>query len=423
MNPPYKIHYYVMNEQLEGRRKQWVRWFLAVSLLLTLIVLFLWWFFFWERVYTDDAYVQGNQVYITPLVPGFVTAIHTDDTFLVKEGDLLVQLDETNARLALLYAKKNLGNSIRQVCQAFHDVFIYKEEIEIIVADLIRAIQDYHHRKEAIQMESVSVEDLEHATAALRASYHQLKSKEAHYKKASSFVQGTSIRQHPLVQTASSQFRLEWVRKYRCKIFSPVTGLVAQRKVQVGMHVKEGEPLMSVIPLHQIWVNANFKETQMCDMRIGQTVELRSDLYGDKAIYHGTIVGLPGAAGNAFSLLPPQNLSGNWIKIVQRLPVRVALNEEELIKYPLRIGLSMEAFASTSNQQGLLVPIATNESPIYSTNVFEKEEGGDLEAVEEILKENIDPTLAEYLDLPLEIKTLNIESLISDLKTQLTHLE
>jgi membrane fusion protein (multidrug efflux system) len=162
---------------------------------------------------------------------------------------------------------------------------------------------------------------------------------------------------------------------------------------------------MSVIPLDQIWVNANFKETQLKRVRIGQKVKIHSDLYGWDVIFHGRVVGLPGAAGNAFSLLPPQNLSGNWIKIVQRLPVRVELDQEELKNHPLRIGLSMEATVNLRNQKGLRVPTTTKGSPLYETPIFEIEERGDKNLIEKIIRENMDPLIAQYEETPLQIES------------------
>ena len=369
------------------------------------IAFFLFWLLFLRFIeYTDDAYVEGNQVYITPLHPGFITAIHSDDTYLVRKGQVLIDLDKTDALIALNQANKNLAQVTREVCQMFHQVFVYQAEIEIKKAEYIKAAQDYEHRKNVIAEGGVSVEDFEHAIAALSSNFYSLQMTELLYEKALSLVQGTSIKTHPFLLEAADQLRNAWVQLYRCKIYSPVEGLVAQRKIQVGMWVDSGQMLMSVIPLDQIWVNANYKETQLKHMRIGQKVRITSDLYGDEILFHGTIAGLPGAAGNAFSLLPPQNLSGNWIKIVQRLPVRVTLDPDQLKQHPLRIGLSMEAIVDLRDQKGLLVPETNEGSPTYQTPIFEKEELGDEEEIAAILNENIDPTLSAYADTPLRIE-------------------
>jgi len=356
--------------------------------------------FFWNRAYTDDAYVQGNQVLLTPLVPGFVQAIHTDDTYLVKKGQLLVELDNTDAKIALDRAKEELAFTVRKVCGQFHEVFALEAAIEVSKAELIKTAQDFEHRNAVVGAGGVSVEDYEHSEAALRSSFFVLQKNEILLAQALSFVQGTSIMNHPEVVQKVDAARQAFVNLYRCKIYSPVEGLVAQRNIQVGMWIKQGDPLLAIIPLDQIWVNANFKETQMKRMRIGQKITLYSDLYGRGVPFQGTIVGLPGGAGNAFSLLPPQNLSGNWIKIVQRLPVRVELNTEELTMHPLRIGLSMEAWADLS-EEGLLVPDSTEGSPTYSTNIFAYEELGDLSWTEQIIRSNADPSLETFLTHPL----------------------
>ena len=377
-----------------------IYWGLCFALLLAG---FFYWFLFWRfREYTDDAYVEGNQVYITPLHSGFVKAIHTDDTYLVDKGQLLIELDETDALIALNNAKQKLAQAVRDVCQAFHQVFVYQAELEIKRAELIKAVQDYQHREDVIEEGGVSVENFEHAIAALRANFFSMTMVQFLYEKSLSMVQGTSLRDHPLILTAADKLRDAWVHLYRCKIYSPVKGLAAQRKIQVGMWIDSGKPLMSVIPLDQIWVNANFKETQLKHMRIGQNVKITSDLYGREVVFHGRVTGLPGAAGNAFSLLPPQNLSGNWIKIVQRLPVRVGLDLEECLHYPLRIGLSMKATVDLHDQQGLLVPLSTEGSPLYDTSIFQTEEKGDESLIGSIILENVDPKLTSYIETPIK---------------------
>jgi membrane fusion protein, multidrug efflux system len=388
-------------EILSKKRKKIALIFLSICLSLVLGFLLFWLLFLRYIEYTNDAYVEGNQVYITPLRPGFITTIHSDDTYLVKKGQVLIDLDKTDATIALNQSKKNLAQVVREVCQMFHQVFVYQAEIKVRKAEFIKSAQDYRHRKDVLEEGGVSVEDFEHAVAALSSAFYSLQMTELLYQRALSLVQATSIKTHPLVLEAADRLRQSWVELYRCRIYSPVEGLVAQRKIQVGMWVDSGQMLMSVIPLDQIWVNANYKETQLKHMRIGQPVRITSDLYGEEVVFHGTIAGLPGAAGNAFSLLPPQNLSGNWIKIVQRVPVRISLNPTELKLHPLRIGLSMEAVVDLRNQEGLLIPETNTNSPLYETPIYAFEEKGDEEAIALILKENIDPTLTSYADSPL----------------------
>ena len=262
------------------RRKKLAIYFWGFCLVLLLICLLFWICYFRFFKYTDDAYVQGNQVYITPLHPGFVTSIRTDDSFLVEKGQLLVTLDQTDSKIALERASEHLAQTVRQVCEMFHQVFVYRAEIDLKTAELIRDAQDFRHRYEVYREQGVSIEDYEHAIAALRAQYASLEMTGALYHKTLAAVQNTSLKDHPLVVTASDQVRDAWVHLYRCNIYSPVEGLAAQRTIQVGMWIPAGQPLMSVIPLDQIWVNANYKETQLKSMRLGQKVDITVDLWG-----------------------------------------------------------------------------------------------------------------------------------------------
>ncbi|MBM3197646.1 MAG: HlyD family efflux transporter periplasmic adaptor subunit [Chlamydiae bacterium] len=367
---------------------------------LSLSLLSAWLLYFRHRAYTDDAYVQGNLVTITPLQDGFVQSILTDDTFLVRKGQLLALLDNTNALLALDGAKEQLAIKVREIAGAFHELFALQAEVQAEKADFLQAVQDYEHRLAVLEIGGVSVEDFEHAEASLKRSFFLLMQTESLVRKQQAFLLGTAIATHPEVLAKIDLAKQAFVNLHRTKIYSPVEGLVAQRTVQVGTWISAGTPLMAVIPLDQIWVNANFKETQMKRMRIGQHVTLTSDLYGKDAVFQGTIIGLPGGAGNIFSLLPPQNLSGNWIKIVQRLPVRVALDPHALSHYPLRLGLSMKATVDL-RKSGPLVPDSTQEAPHYTTDIFTQEEEGDISWIEEIIRANSDPSLSDHLFIPL----------------------
>ncbi|WED42252.1 efflux RND transporter periplasmic adaptor subunit [Legionella cardiaca] len=382
-------------------------YYLAIITLVLLLGVFIYWLFVWRlQVYTNDSYVQGNQVRINALREGFVTSIYSDDTFLVKKGQLLVTLDETDSLIALEKAKAKLALTVREVCQAFHDVFRLKAEVGVRKAEHLKAKQNFRHRAGVIKARGVSLEDYQNASDDLKASLSALRSTKDHYQKILAFVQGSSITQHPSVQHAAQEVRDAWVQLYRCKIYAPVDGLIAQRTVQVGTTVKQNDSLMFVIPLDQMWVNANYKETQLRHIRIGQHVNITSDLYGRGVVFHGKIVGLPGVAGNVFALLPPENLSGNWIKIVQRLPVRVALDAKELKEHPLRIGLSLETTTDISTD-GLLIPDSVN-SPTYTTDIFNNEETGNRELIADIIASNIDPNLEAYANNPLPLNEISI---------------
>lgn len=379
-------------------KKRW-QYFGCTALVFTVILGLFWLFYLRYIAYTDDAYVEGNLIYITPLENGIVTKILTDDTFLVEEGQVIAELDDTDALIALNTAQDNLAKVVRELCQVFHRTFSLQSEIEVRLADLIVSKQDWDHRIDVIDNGGVSLENLQHAEARLKAAFFNLKATESLYLREKALIESTSIRTNPIVKKAEDALREAVVRLYRCKVYAPNRGLIAQRRAQVGMYMRAGEPMMSVIPLDQIWVNANYKETQMKRMRIGQKVKITADLYGRSVVYHGKIVGLPGGAGNAFSLLPPQNLSGNWIKIVQRLPVRVALDPKELEKHPLRVGLTMKATTHLFNQSGELIPTSYC-GPHYTTDILVKEEQGACAMANEIIKANIDSTLTYFENEP-----------------------
>lgn len=400
-------------EDPNAKKKYWLI-FWAIIGSLTLIFTVVW--FVWLRfiAYTDDAYVEGNQIYITPMQDGVVIRIHTDDTYLVKQGQVIAELDPTYEKIALNSAQDHLAKTVREVCQIFHRTFALQAEIETKLAELILAKQDWEHRIHVIDQGGVSLENLQHAEAELRAKFFNFKATERKYLESKAMIEETSIRSNPLVQEAEDRLRDCVVRLYRTKIYAPNTGLIAQRTIQVGMYAKAGEPMMSVIPLDQIWINANYKETQMKHMRIGQSAKVTADFYGREVVFDGVIVGMPGGAGNAFSLLPPQNLSGNWIKIVQRLPVRIGLKEEQLMRHPLRIGLTCHATTDMRYESGLRVP-DNYSGPLYTTEILVEEEGGADELSDEIITKNIDPSLKMF-----EYETYNAGySAISDEMDQL----
>ncbi len=393
-----------MTEEKALKKRRSVVWY-WIGVALLLLAFFLYWLLYWRFIeYTNDAYVEGNLVVLTPLKKGFVKAIHTDDTFLVKKGELVIELDTTDADIALAHAQANLGNAVRDVAQRVHQTYRWRSAIETQHAELIRTTQDYLHRFSVLDEEAVSLEDFEHSVASLHSTFSNLMSSQALFEQERSTLQGTSIIDHPTVQAHAQTLRNTWVQRYRCNVYAPVEGLVAQRNVQVGMWLDEGSAMMAIIPLDQIWVNANYKETQMSNIRLGQSVEVTSDYWGSDVHYRGTVVGLPGGAGNAFTLLPPSNLSGNWIKIVQRLPVRVALHPDDLLKYPLRVGLSMEARVDIRTTDGLIVPHDNQNAPYYHTPIFAKEEEGVDELFREIFFQNLDPSLMHFAENPIVIE-------------------
>jgi membrane fusion protein (multidrug efflux system) len=333
--------------------------------------------------------VSGNVVQITPQVTGTVIAVNADDTQVVKAGDPLVVLDPADARVALEQAEANLAQTVRQVRGLFADDNQYQAQVELRQSDLSRAQDDLKRRLTVAQTGAVSQEEISHARDAVKSAQAAVDAAKQQLASNRALTANTTIANHPNVQAAAAKVRDAYLNHARNVLPAPVTGYVAKRSVQVGQRVSPGTPLMAIVPLHDVWVDANFKEVQLKHMRIGQPVELTADVYGSSVPYHGKVVGFSAGTGSAFSLLPAQNATGNWIKVVQRLPVRIALDPQELDKHPLRIGLSMQADVNIKDENGGQLGQAPNTA--YQTNVFDKY-GDEADAeIARIIAENAGP--------------------------------
>ncbi|HEX8755484.1 MAG TPA: efflux RND transporter periplasmic adaptor subunit [Steroidobacteraceae bacterium] len=330
------------------------------------------WYFFVGRWYesTDDAYVDGNVVQITPQIPGTVISIGADDNDYVRAGEPLVTLDSSNEDVALAQAEAALAQTVRRVRGLYSSVRNARADVAVRESEVRQAEADYRRRQGLAATGAVSAEDLAHAHEALTAARSALAAAQAQLATKGAMVEDTRIASHPDVMAAAEKVRAAWLNVERTTLVAPVSGYVAERTVQVGQRVQPGAPLMAVVPLRQVWVDANFKETQLGRMRIGQPVTLTSDLYGGGVTFHGHIAGLGIGTGSAFSLLPAQNASGNWIKIVQRLPVRITLDRNELGRYPLRIGLSMRVKADLHDESGATLASQPPRHPAFSTDVY-----------------------------------------------------
>ncbi len=372
-----------------GKRKRMMT-LLVIVILIAAIAYGLYYFLvarFHEE--TDDAYVNGNVVQITPQVTGTVVAVNADDTQTVKIGDPLVVLDPADSRIALQSAEANLGQVVRQVRGLYADDSQYQAQVAVRQADLSRAQDDLKRRMQVAQTGAVSQEEISHARDAVKSAQAALDAAQQQLASNRALTANTTIANHPNVQAAAAKVRDAYLNNARNTLPAPVTGYVAKRSVQVGQRVSPGNPLMAIVPLNAVWVDANFKEVQLKHMRIGQPVELTADVYGSSVKYHGKVVGFSAGTGSAFSLLPAQNATGNWIKVVQRLPVRIALDPQELEKHPLRIGLSMQVEVSIKDDTGGELGSAVNT--VYQTNVFEKY-GDDADAeIARIIAENAGP--------------------------------
>ena len=357
-----------------GRRKLLLRLVLLIVVLSAIGVAV--WYFTIGRWYegTDDAYVNGNVVQITPQVVGTVVKINADDGNLVHKGDVLVEIDGSDARIALQQAEAQLARTVRQVRGLYSNVESGQAVVAAQKVSLDRARADYTRRQGLVATGAISAEELAHARDALAAAESQLASTQQQLSTTSALVDETVIAKHPDVLAASAALRTAYLNDARSKIYAPVDGYVAKRTVQVGQRLQPGSPLMAVVPLHQVWVDANFKETQLAHMRIGQPVTLKSDLYGGGVEFHGKVQSLGVGTGSAFSLLPAQNATGNWIKIVQRIPARVVFTDpKQLDQHPLRIGMSLNVEVSLHDQNGPMLAQQPPTQPVLSTDVYEQQ--------------------------------------------------
>ncbi|MFT3856480.1 MAG: HlyD family efflux transporter periplasmic adaptor subunit [Aquabacterium sp.] len=335
--------------------------------------------------HTDNAYVQANVVQITPQVAGTVLAIQADDTDMVKAGQLLVKLDEADAKVALEQAEAQLAQTVREVRTLFANnaglrsqIQLRQAEVQRAQNEVKRAQDDVDRRKPLYAAGAIGKEEFDHVTAqltsaqsAMAAAQSALAVAQDQLQSNQSLTEGTSVQQHPNVVRAAARVRETYLALKRAALVAPVDGYVAKRSVQVGQRVQAGAPLMTVVSLDQPWVDANFKESQLQRLRIGQPATLKADVYGQEVVYHGKVIGMGAGTGAAFSLLPAQNATGNWIKIVQRVPVRVALDAAEVKTHPLRVGLSMEVKVDVRDQGGAMLAVSPRAKPVAQTAVFD----------------------------------------------------
>ena len=335
---------------------------------------------------TDNAYVQGNVVQLTPQIGGTVVAINADDTDHVKAGQVLVKLDPADAQIALDQAEAQLAQTVREVRTLYANNGTLKAQINLREADLARsqselarAQDDVTRRAPLVATGAVGKEEFDHVNAQLATARSSVAAAQSALLAAreqlvsnQTLTDGTALEQHPNVKRASARVREAFLALKRADLLAPVDGYVAKRSVQLGARVSAGAPLMSVIALDQVWVEANFKESQLRKLRLGQPVTLVADVYGNKVEYSGAIEGLGAGTGSAFALLPAQNATGNWIKVVQRVPVRIKLDAKQLVAHPLRVGLSMDARVDISQTGGRMLADASRVSTVAQTSVFEQ---------------------------------------------------
>jgi membrane fusion protein (multidrug efflux system) len=334
--------------------------------------LLLWLLVFSTRETTDDAYVGGNQVAISAQVPGTVVAILADDTQHVEAGQILVKLDNTDASVRLAQAQASLAAAVRQVRQQNDSASASDAGVAERQVELGKAEADLKRRLPLVAQQAEAPETIQHLRDAVAQARAALTTAQAQASAQHASIVGSDIANNPAVLQARANFRAMWVAAQRNAIYAPVSGYVAQRSVQVGNSVQAGQQLMTVLPLHNLWIDANFKESQLRHLRIGQAAKVQADIYGSSVEYHGKLIGMGAGTGSVFSLLPAQNATGNWIKVVQRVPVRIALDNNELDKHPLRIGLSSDVTVDITDDRGPVLAPQSERAPVAETTVYEQ---------------------------------------------------
>jgi membrane fusion protein (multidrug efflux system) len=361
---------------------------------------------------TDDAYVSGNVVQITPQIAGTVVSIAADDTQFVKAGQTLVQLDPADARIALEQAEAKLGKAVREVRGLFATTAQLRAALDVRNADVARSAEDLSRRERLAASGAVSGEELQHARDALTAAKAAQVAAQQELAANRARVDRTTIANHPDVLAAAAAVHDAYLDVARTELPAPVSGFVAKRAVQLGQRVGPGAPLMAIVPLDQVWVDANFKEPQLAAMRVGQPVTLKADLYGGKVVYHGTVAGFGAGTGSAFALLPAQNATGNWIKVVQRVPVRIALDPKELAAHPLQVGLSMQVDVDTHNRDGARLPQLAANAAGHSTTVYAQADDAAERRIHAIIAANdaASATVADQRDGAAQLRTAGLTS-------------
>ena len=380
---------------LRSRRQ---RWLVALGGAVVVIALvWLAWWLLYSRFHesTDDAYVAGDMVNVMSQVSGTVVSIGADETDRIEAGQELVRLDATDARIALQDAEQQLARTVRQT----RTVFATRDQLQAVVdqrrADLARAQSDFDRRRNLAASGAVSGEELGHAQDALKAARDALVAAQKSLAASSALVGTTGVADNPDVRAAATQVERAWLALVRTTVRAPVTGYVARRTVQLGERIAPGAPLMAIVPLGRLWLEANFREVQLRRMRIGQSATVIADLYGGHVTYHGRVAGLGMGTGSAFALLPAQNATGNWIKVVQRVPVRIALDPGELSAHPLRIGLSTVVTVDMRDTSGPQLAPTAREQPVLSTRAFDIDRSEIRGRIQQIIAENAEGTAAQ----------------------------
>ena len=370
------------------QRKKGLSIFILLLLLIAIGSAAYWFFFIKGFEETEDAYVSGNQVMVSAQVAGNIAKINVDNMDPVQAGDVLLELDDTNAKLSFEQAKSNLANAVRQISQLNYTVKQLKSAVRANEITLAQAQGNLNRRIQLVKDGAIDKESFQHAKEAVELAKANLMTSQNQLEANQALLLDGPLSEQPQIQSAVSNLKQAWLNLERTKIRSPIKGYVARRNAQVGQAVSVGGALMAVVTTDQMWLDANFKETQLTHMRIGQPVEIHFDLYGKDKTFDGKVVGIEMGTGSAFSLLPTQNATGNWIKVVQRVPVRIQLDPQQLIENPLRIGLSATVKVNVTDSQGETLRNQAPSTTLYSTNVLQYDERSINNLIESIIRDN-----------------------------------
>ena len=370
------------------QRKKGLSIFILLLLLIAIGSAAYWFFFIKGFEETEDAYVSGNQVMVSSQVAGNISKINVDNMDPVQAGDVLLELDDTNAKLSFEQAKSNLANAVRQISQLNYTVKQLKSAVRANEITLAQAQGNLNRRVQLVKDGAIDKESFQHAKEAVELAKANLTTSQNQLEANQALLLDGPLSEQPQIQSAVSNLKQAWLNLERTKIRSPIKGYVARRNAQVGQAVSVGGALMAVVTTDQMWLDANFKETQLTHMRIGQSAEIHFDLYGKDKTFNGKVVGIEMGTGSAFSLLPTQNATGNWIKVVQRVPVRIQLDPQQLAENPLRIGLSATVKVNVTDSQGETLRNQARTTTLYSTNALQYDESAVNKLIESIIRDN-----------------------------------
>lgn len=374
-------------------RQRKTRMSIAIGIFLLIGLLWALYWFFIARYHeeTENAYVAGSMVVVNAQTAGTVEAILAEENQVVKAGDVLVKLSPTDAQVALAQASAQLANATRQIQNVFNTVSVTRAQM-VQANSAVKTAQDAVNRRAVlVKTGAVSREEYDQAVNALNQALAAQKTTMEQNKSAGAQVAGTTTQNHPAIEAAKAAFRSAYINNKRLAVLAPTDGVIAKRNVQVGQQISQGVPLMSIVAANQLWVEANFKETQLANLRVEQPVELTSDVFGSGVKFKGTVQGIGIGTGSAFSVLPAQNATGNWIKIVQRIPVRIQLDAEELKAHPLRVGMSMIANVNTHQRDGAVLGTVAGSDGLsnLTTNVYAQDEEEANREADKIINANL----------------------------------